>query len=46
MSKEAIYERAKESIIESDENMAMETLREAEAEGLEGHARSAKIRFL
>ena len=35
MSKEAIYEKAKQSIIEADEDMALEALAEAEAEGLD-----------
>ena len=35
MSKEAIFEKAKDSIIEADEDMAMEALAEAEAEGLD-----------
>lgn len=33
MSKEAIWEKAKDSILEADEDMAMEALQEAEAEG-------------
>ncbi len=35
MAKEAIFEKAKESIIESDEDMAMEALKEAEDEDLD-----------
>ncbi|MBP3758531.1 MAG: corrinoid protein [Firmicutes bacterium] len=35
MAKEAIYEKAKDSIIEADEDMAMEALQEAEEEGLD-----------
>lgn len=34
MSKEAIYEKAKQSIIESDEDMALEALKEGDAEGI------------
>jgi len=35
MSKEAIFEAAKQSIVEADEDMAMEALADAEAEGLD-----------
>lgn len=35
MSKEAIMEKAKQSIVEADEDIAMEALAEAEAEGLD-----------
>ena len=35
MSKEAVFEKAKQSIIEADEDMALEALAEAEAEGLD-----------
>lgn len=35
MSKEAIMEAAKQSIVEADEDMAMEALKNAEAEGLD-----------
>ena len=35
MSKEAIFEKAKESIIEADEDMAMDALEDARAEGLD-----------
>lgn len=35
MSKEAILEAAKQSIVEADEDMAMEALKNAEAEGLD-----------
>lgn len=35
MSKEAILEAAKQSIVEADEDMALETLKNAEAEGLD-----------
>ena len=35
MSKEAIMEAAKQSIVEADEDMAMEALANAEAEGVD-----------
>lgn len=35
MSKEAVFEKAKQSIVEADEDLAMEALEEAEAEGLD-----------
>ena len=35
MSKEAIWEAAKQSIVEADEDMAMKALADAEAEGLD-----------
>ena len=35
MSKEAIMEKAKQSIVEADEDIAMEALAEAEAEGVD-----------
>ncbi len=35
MSKEAIFEAAKQSIIDSDEDQALETLKEAEAQGID-----------